>query len=463
MNKNPVLDILSEIEAEFILSDIRLEGEPAWGIFRSIILWALVISRRENTEAFNLRPKFSQLPRVKNLLRSPPQLSCKAIVISSTSLLRKHNGHWIDKEFHWLNEHLGRENVLNILVDVADWSPAVKSVHNPNYRQFSSDWFLLRGLLASRLGKTPKLEGAEILHKIETKYGLNLKISKKIRMMLRFREDYRRLFLKAQPKALFVTGYYSIHVQSAIWAAKSLGLPTVEFQHGIINTTHPAYMVSQRDSLDPFFPDHFFSYGPTVKKDMAESLLFESVFDVGQGFLSLLSENRVPSVQLSDRLNMFSKSVAVTLQPPIRDKLLDLGLSVARKAPEILFLIIPRDFSNLPSTEGWPLNMLLWSEDDFYRTIPFVNAHITGYSTTAVEASAFGIPNVLCDIGGLASNTLSHACPPSRFNRYVENESQLELALIDILSLDLDGIEVPSYYSKNHRQRLQDAMAAIGI
>ncbi len=78
-------------------------------------------------------------------------------------------------------------------------------------------------------------------------------------------DEYTRLYEKINPSVLFLTeASYGIHVHKLI-VAKDLSIPVVEFQHGMIALTEPAYNYSlsiiKSNDYSRFFPDYFLTFG----------------------------------------------------------------------------------------------------------------------------------------------------------------------------------------------------------
>lgn len=72
-----------------------------------------------------------------------------------------------------------------------------------------------------------------------------------------------QLLRAGQPRAVFVLCGYHGHLPTQL-AARSLGIPVIELQHGIIHESHPGYILPQlSDELERqlYFPDHLVVFG----------------------------------------------------------------------------------------------------------------------------------------------------------------------------------------------------------
>lgn len=73
-------------------------------------------------------------------------------------------------------------------------------------------------------------------------------------------EEFRRIFSAACPKLIMVYPHYDDHMFAAVDAARSMGIKSVEMQHGRINA-HEAYWYEDQKPEGKILPDYFFTYG----------------------------------------------------------------------------------------------------------------------------------------------------------------------------------------------------------
>ena len=75
-----------------------------------------------------------------------------------------------------------------------------------------------------------------------------------------YKKTFQKYFNIFSPKAILLYPHYDEHMFSAIDAAKSLGIPTIELQHGRINS-HEAYSYFENNLYGKYLPNYFFTYG----------------------------------------------------------------------------------------------------------------------------------------------------------------------------------------------------------
>ncbi len=75
-----------------------------------------------------------------------------------------------------------------------------------------------------------------------------------------YRDFYKKIFEKTCPEIIMVYPHYDEHMFSAIDAARSMGIKSIEIQHGRINA-HEGYWYEDQRKEGKVLPDYFFSYG----------------------------------------------------------------------------------------------------------------------------------------------------------------------------------------------------------
>ncbi len=75
---------------------------------------------------------------------------------------------------------------------------------------------------------------------------------------------YEAWFRRVRPYVLIAECYYDYKMM-AIYAAKKLGIPTIEFQHGMITEQTFPYICRKKFTDNPF-PEWLFCYGEVYKQ-----------------------------------------------------------------------------------------------------------------------------------------------------------------------------------------------------
>jgi hypothetical protein len=115
---------------------------------------------------------------------------------------------------------------------------------------------LLQAKSNAELGWTPSPSQRQLLLRM---------LTQKAAILRHQYRHYRAQLKEISPRLLFVNAGSYGPFAALLIAAKSLGIVTVEAQHGAISAGHDAYNVTPRLVTDPLYakclPDHFLSYG----------------------------------------------------------------------------------------------------------------------------------------------------------------------------------------------------------
>jgi hypothetical protein len=105
------------------------------------------------------------------------------------------------------------------------------------------------------------LEKAEEAIKADLGVEMNLKemCRKKMRTFMIYFHLYNKLFLKRQPKKIYLLVSYSN--LPLIAAAKANNIQTIELQHGVISPYNPAYSFPNLKEMLSYFPDQLYVLG----------------------------------------------------------------------------------------------------------------------------------------------------------------------------------------------------------
>jgi hypothetical protein len=240
---------------------------------------------------------------------------------------------------------------------------------------------------------------------------------------LREVETCARLFegwlRRARPRALVLDCWYAKEAMGAAMAAHALGIPVVDLQHGIQGAAHPLYAGWSPAPAGGYevFPDRFWVWGASD----AESLVASNPGVLGPGAVSVVGHrwlaswaqpdgdpHRASELARAERLVGGRRALLVTLQKgiPFRDTLVPL----VRCAPaDWLWLVRPhrqmkvdpaRLEAELREAAGRRVDVRGAARLPLYALLRVCAWHVTGFSTCALEALAFGVPTLLVHESG---------------------------------------------------------------
>lgn len=217
-----------------------------------------------------------------------------------------------------------------------------------------------------------------------------------------------------KPKAVFFRCYYQLYTLALISACKKLAIPTVDIQHGLVNSYHGMYTHWTNIPREGYslLPDYFWCWGNETKKQL------ERWFVPGQsphkavvgGNLSIVKKGTTPlfkykrkEVRFLNSVSCSSAVILITLQYPRDNKLLpEFVFSCIAESPDSWFWLLRVHPYYRQSVAARLLKVRIKNykncDIDNATTLPLhcflnkVTHHITECSSLAYEALALDIP-----------------------------------------------------------------------
>ena len=221
---------------------------------------------------------------------------------------------------------------------------------------------------------------------------------------------FERWLRRTQCKYLFLDCWYNWPSMAATMAAKRLGVRTIEIQHGRIGITHPAYAQWRQKPHQGYevHPDIFWAWGSAdVTSVVCEEQPSRQTVIGGNLWLNHWREGRDQSFrpEIHDAQKLvagYERSVLVTLQPALGTEHLQAVIQHSPRSWRWLVRLHPRMHECLPkiakalAETGHPgVDVESSTRAPLYALLLSADVHLTGFSTSALEALAFGKPTVL--------------------------------------------------------------------
>lgn len=230
-----------------------------------------------------------------------------------------------------------------------------------------------------------------------------------LELMVRF---WKCLLQFWHPRLLYINNSYGKPQMTAIIAAKSLHIPTVEQQHGLIGRNHIAYLVPRNLELATSFPlcDWMLVWGAYTQRFLVDAGVYRSDQIVVSGFprADMLLRN-LPS---KDETRMYLDVPREThlvlytsngFAQDLLDAILD-GIQLASSSDiHWLIKLHPREKTRLSweraiQERNLGTVQVLESEFDFYALLNACDIHVSFASTTLIESAILGKPNLGIDV-----------------------------------------------------------------
>ena len=224
--------------------------------------------------------------------------------------------------------------------------------------------------------------------------------------------------LRARPRVLVLDCWYGREQLGAAIAAHRLGIPVVDLQHGVQGAGHFAYAGWSPPPAGGYevFPDRFWVWGENDAESLLASnpgaIAHDQVEVVGNRWLSDWTERddprRQPELRRASRLIGDRHAVLVTLQEGVStERVLE---PLIRQAPSDWLWLVrlhrrmtvdPRRLeADLRRATGGRVDCVRNTRLPLYALLRGCAWHVTGFSTCAQEALAFGVPTLLTHQSG---------------------------------------------------------------
>jgi len=209
---------------------------------------------------------------------------------------------------------------------------------------------------------------------------------------------YRRLLQRVRPRLVFLVVSYGN--ETIIEACRSLGIPTVELQHGLLAPMHLGYSFPDANHRKKNFPDYFFAFGDFWKETVALPLVEDRIFSVGfphfERELSRYSNEpkRRQIVFLSQKSIGAELSRCATRLAARRD----LGYGIIYKLHPGEFRHWRRDYPWLAEV---PIEVIDGDHPTLYQLLSGSSIQVGVYSTAIYEGLAFGLQTYLLPLSGI--------------------------------------------------------------
>lgn len=219
---------------------------------------------------------------------------------------------------------------------------------------------------------------------------------------------YRRLFEQVEARVLAIVDAYNQH--GAVAAARSLNLPVVEFQHGVIHRDHPGYIwaadvTAARERMP--IPTHIATYGefwsqllqlgdfwqvdqtPAIGATRMDWLRARTTTAAGRGVTQLIFTTQHPTRAAAIKLLRELLALATSEQFP-----LELIIKVHRMETPFIheYQALAGEFDHVRVLSAY--------EGDTLALIAAADVHASAWSTCHYEAVGLGTPTVVLRFPG---------------------------------------------------------------
>jgi hypothetical protein len=222
-----------------------------------------------------------------------------------------------------------------------------------------------------------------------------------VRIFTNGKNNYYRLFSKYQTDIIFIICSYG--KEAIICAAKELGIPIVELQHGIISPLHLGYDYPPNHNKVNF-PDYFFSFGPAWGQMAHFPIPQEKIIPIGYQYLNT-AVLKLKDVMKKDQVLFLS-------QGTIGDRLSDFAVNLLDHRPShvsIVYKLHPGEYlrwrteykSLYDASEKGLITVIDGDNPPLYELMAESKWQIGVNSTALFEGMAFKCKTYIVDLPGI--------------------------------------------------------------
>ena len=429
-------DTIGEIERKYEVDLISLpDGTKLWNLIRILLYFYLQKEKSrklsdKSKKNYNFRLKISTIKEGLTPLKIPSK-EIRICGFSNTGSRKYRDGKFYDIYLDTLDDLMGNDFV------VFEW-PSEQG-HRQNYGGmiYSKNYVPLHLpfttktfwdiILYKFFNKTPyKIQNLSILDEIIDYFAnsvnlekemVNKYINESIAIFWYMKGFFKKLLSSISPKlVLIVCGYGRINM-AIVQACRELNIPSVELQHGLITENHPGYVKTMKSDNRDCIPEYLLTYGDFFTDIVRRGNLFEKekVVSVGFPYLEEVKKSKpVIDEKLEGFISSFARNILITSQWTVAEEIKNFTINLSKELIKnklnvgIIFKPHQHDWREYTDIGNYKNIFLADKYDNAYEILKVVDIHSTVYSTSGLEALAFGKPNIFINVGKTSIEDIIH-------------------------------------------------------
>jgi hypothetical protein len=466
MKNSETIDIINEVENQFPVDQWVVGGVHLWPLLRINMSFQLFDFSRNSNKVDKKKHYSTNVKKIQELLSIPtsyinatlkdhekntkPKKGFDAVFLNhSTCRLFAVNGKMFDV---FCDPFINILNGLNIKSFVMEFAPGNEyRISRYNGSMFiDMDLFLLRiKAFLSRGNMDNSTNFAndygclkEYLFRRVDGFSLGEvdRIYRQVHYIRLVADYFKNIFSVLEPRMGFVVTYYSSFGMAFNLACRESGIPSIDIQHGVQGALHPAYGRWHRlpakgyELLPAFFLSWSEKEAGAIEEWNKEVADWHSPVVLGNLYMHMFREDNNPIVQyyrlkINDIINNAKRklNILITLQPGYG--LTSVFKDAIATAPGSWFWWVrlhpgmhkekDKILKELMELHVDNFNVKDASELPLYAMLPQMDVHVTGWSSTVIEAAQFGVPSVVTHIDGreLYSDLISSGVAGTAFTK----------------------------------------------
>ncbi|MHA1960589.1 MAG: hypothetical protein ACW99U_10170 [Candidatus Thorarchaeota archaeon] len=397
-----------EIEEKLDLFNKEIGAVSFWELVRVPIFFQLhqlltVENSTQVTKPTRLRKYRFYLSSIINILRNPFFSMRKTLLFFGSPRRLLQDEYWSDIYTDPIIDNLELSYIsIEHHFNLAHRKPA--KTHNLRYFDFIDLLVAMRRVLG--LAKIELLESeAHLLQRIQEEindvFAIHINIRAIVLSKLWRRKAripiYRTLLKHIQPKAVVIVTSYG--KEALIETSKSLKIPVIELQHGVINQYHVAYSYPGPNRKKETFPDFLLTFGAYWTESVEYPVDRSHIIRVGYPFL----EEQLNKYLLSEK----KKQIVFLSQGTTGTMLSKLALQLSREDKldyDLVYKLHPREIDTWRENYPWLIDsqvIVADTKEALLHSLLGESSIQVGVSSTALlEGLAFGLRTFILKMPG---------------------------------------------------------------
>jgi hypothetical protein len=399
------------LEEKYHLLDFEVDGVVIWQYLRMEIYYDLakktgILEDRKLSQSSKRLLFRNAFNLILNTFRFRPfsikENNFTAVFTHNRSTL--FNGEFVDIYTKFFTDKLAN-NGLPFKLFEKPFQGKHKRIRTSN--TYYLDYILLSSVLN---GKVYQIKDKNVFEKIQLieneireHFFVELDLKSLFRQNVgRFKRSYKlylKLFEKIKPKEIYLVVSYAF-MGDVIKAAKDLGIPTTEFQHGVIGKYHLGYSYNSPFNHN-YLPNRFFSWGRFWEKALKSIHFDVNVENVGFDFF----RNKIERIEKKPK---DPKSILIISQTALGDRIM---AEISKNwnlfgGLKVYYKLHPEEYSLYKSYSAY--NSIKMNKEitflencDLYEIMTKCNKQIGVFSTALFEGLAFNCKTYLLDLPGV--------------------------------------------------------------
>jgi len=412
---------ITEIEEKYPVYDLEFkDGTKIWNPLRIYLYFYILEAELRNKDIFYKKIFNMLLEGIKPI--HIPKKHYTICAFSSGRNRRLRENHYYDIMMDPINEAIDKPMLIcewpgpngkHRIYDKPLFSKDMTKIQLSIYQK--AFWKLLFQRIAPNIN--PTQSSKELFYNILTHYAtktssdvnqLITDVEKYIAILPTMKQFFNTFLQQITPSIVLLVGGHSGFNMALIQACKEQQIPTVELQHGLITRYHAAYIKQKKTSNYDYRPDYLFTYGDYFTNLIQQNHAFpaKNVITVGYPYLNKMKKKPPIIPQpIHNHIKAYEKNILITSQWNIAEEVLLFVKRVSSLLQKsnnqigIIFKPHPSDWREYNSIINQDNICIARKYDDVYELFKVSDVHSTVYSTSALEALSFSMPNLFIDVG----------------------------------------------------------------